>query len=85
MKESFIATSRVSLQKCTHLAAQLATLPQLKELLLVKGYAPAQHYSLDIPWEPCGTFERLLASLNQIASLEVVQVAAINDYVGLSR
>ena len=74
------------------LAAQLAHLPHLRELFLVKGYAvdPGHRGQFGHPGalgrpEAAGTFERMLHSLRQLQGLHTLQVAAINDSVSLSR
>ena len=63
------------------MAEQLAKMPSLKELLLMKGF----HSANDVVFDPCGTFERLLLSLSRLTSLQSLQVIAMNDSFSLSR
>ena len=63
------------------MAEQLAGMPCLRELLLMKGF----HCSSEVVCDPCGTFERLLLSLKRLTSLQSLQVIAMNDSVSLSR
>ena len=63
------------------MADQLAEMPCLRELLLMKGF----HSANDLIFDPCGTFERLLLSLKRVTSLQSLQIIAMNDSVSLSR
>ena len=63
------------------MAEQLAGMPFLRELVLMKGHFAAN----DTISDPCSTFERLLLSLGRVTSLQSLQIIAMNDSVSLSK
>jgi len=66
-------------------ASQLAQLPQLTELSVTKGYTQGSGELPQAPHEGSATFERFLHSLKKLKGLQILQVAAINDDVSISR